>query len=109
MAKFAHSLEQFEPIAGQPSDSDLTRIREVIAPLLLQIPYDKTGVLHNPIGLFRPEAAYIMRYGLVFPKPARVGAYDPSIDDNATAVVCARTEASRKAKRTNRSTYETAG
>ena len=39
VAKFAHYLDQFEPIAGQPSDSDLIRIREVVAPLLLQIPY----------------------------------------------------------------------
>ena len=77
VAKFAHSLDQFEPISGQPSDSKLTRIREVFAPLLLQILYDKTGAVHNFIGLIRPEAAYIALCGAAFPKPARVGPYNP--------------------------------
>ena len=57
VAKFAHSLGQFEPIAGQPYDSDLTRIREVVTPLFLHIPYDKTGAVHNLIGLIWPEDA----------------------------------------------------
>ena len=106
VAKFAHSLEKFEPISGQPSDSDLTKIRDVVVPLLLQIPYEETGAVHNLNGLIRPEAAYITRYGAAFPKPARIGAYDPSIDDDATDVVRARTEAAHKAKRADRVTYE---
>ena len=65
VAKLSHSLEQFDQISGKPSDYDLTRIREVVAPLLLQITYDKTGAVHNLIGLIRPEAAYITRYGAV--------------------------------------------
>ena len=108
VAKFAHSLEQIDPIAGQPSDSDLTRIREVVAPLPLQILYDKKGAVHNLIGLIWLEAAYITRYSAAFPETAMVGAYDPSIDENATAVVRARTEAAHKAKRADRATYETA-
>ena len=40
VAKFAHSLNNFEPINGQPSDSDLAILREAVAPLLPQIPYD---------------------------------------------------------------------
>ena len=52
--KFAHSLDQFEPIAGQPYKSDLTRIREVVAPLLPQLSYDETGAVHNLVGLIRP-------------------------------------------------------
>ena len=74
VAKFAHSLDQFEPDAGQPSDSDLTRIWEVVTTLLLQIPYDKTVAVHNLIRFIRPEAAYIRRYSAAFPKPARLGA-----------------------------------
>ena len=108
MAKFAHSLDNFEPINGQPSDSDLTIIREDVAPFLLQIPYDETGVVHNLIGLIRPEAAYVARYGEAFPDPKRVWAYDKNIDDNATAVVRAHSEAAHKAKRTDRAPYETA-
>ena len=37
-----------------------------------------------------------------------MGAYDATIDDDAPAVFCARTEAAHKEKRTNRGTYETA-
>ena len=67
VAKFSHSLDNFDPIVGQPSDSDLTRLREAVSPLLPQIPYDKTGAVHNLIGLIRPEAAYVARYGAAFP------------------------------------------
>ena len=106
--KFAHSLDKFEPIDGQPSDSDLTRLLEAVAPLLLQIPYDKMGAVHNLIGLIWTEAAYVYRYDEAFPEPTRVGAYDNTIDDDATAVVRAPTEAAHKAKRADRATYETA-
>ena len=105
--KFANSLKQFNPIAGKPSNTDLTLIREVVAPLLLQIPYDKTGAMHNLISLIRPEAAYSTRYGAAFLGPTRVGAYDATIDDDVTAVIRARTEAAHKAKRAYRATYET--
>ena len=108
VAKSAHSLDNFEPIDRKPSKSNPTRIREAVAPLLLHILYEKTGAIHNLIGLIRPEAAYVARYGAAFPEPTRFGAYDPSIDDDATAVVRGRTEVAHKAKRTNRMTYETA-
>ena len=60
---FAHSLKNFEPIIGNLSNSDLTRLREAVATLLLHIPYDERGAFHNLIGLIRPEAAYVARYG----------------------------------------------
>ena len=64
--------------------------------------------MHNLVGLIWLEASYITRYGAAFPKPARVGDYDPFVNNNTTAVVRARTEAAHKAKRTNRATYKTA-
>ena len=108
VVKFAHSLDQFKPIAGQPSDSDLKRIREVVTPLLLQIPYDKMGAVHNLISIIRPEAEYIARYGAAFPEPAIIEAYDPSINYDSMAIVRVHTEAAHKAKHTVRTTYETA-
>ena len=104
LAKFAHSLDNFKPIVGQTSDSDLTILLEAVAPLLLQIPYDETGEFHNLICLIRLEAAYVARYGEAFPEPARVGAYDKTIDDNSTAVVRARTKAAHKANLRNGAT-----
>ena len=99
VSKFLVALDNFEPITDQPSDSDLTRLRESIALILLQIPYDETGSVHNLIGIVRAKPAYLKRYGKAFPEPTRVGAYDPKIDDDATAVVRARLGASHKARR----------
>ena len=106
--KFAHYLNNFEPINGQPSGTDHTRLQKAVSPLLLQIPYDETGAVHNLIGLIRTEAAYVVCYGETFPDPTRVGAYDTNIDDDDTASVCARSEVAHKAKRADRATYETA-
>ena len=108
VAKFSAALDNFEPITDQPSESDLTRPREAIAPLLLQIPYDKTGGTHNLIRIIRAKPAYLKRYGKAFPEPTRVGDYDLEIDDDATAVVRARLEAAHKSRRAYRATYDTA-
>ena len=108
LAKFAYSLDHFEPIDGQLSNSDLTRILEAVAPLLLRILYEKLGAIHNLIGLIRTEAAYVAHYGAEFPETARVGAYDPSINNDDTSIVRAHTEAAHKAKRTDCVTYDTA-
>ena len=89
VAKFAHALDNFEPITEQTSDTDLTRLWEAVAPLLLQILYDKTGGRHNLIGPIWPKLAYVACYGEAFPEPKRVGAYNPDIDDDATAVIAA--------------------
>ena len=106
--KFDHSLYNFETINGQPSDSDLTRLREAVNPLLLQIPYDETGAVHNLIGIIRPEAAYVARYSKALPKPKIFGPYDKNTDNDATAVFHARSEAAHKAKRVDHATYKTA-
>ena len=108
VAKFAHYLDNFKPIDGQPSDTDLNILQEAVAPLLLQIPYDKMGAVHDLIGLIRPEAVYVARYGEAFPKPTRIGAYGATIDDDATAVARACSEAAHTAKRADRATFETA-
>ena len=60
------------------------------------------------IGLIRSKLAYVARYGEAFPEPKRDGAYNLDIDDDATAVIRARREASHKARRAYRATFETA-
>ena len=107
VSKFANLLKKFEPINRQPSDTYLMRIRGVVAPLPLQILHNKTGAMHNLIGLIRPEAVYTTRYGTTFLEPTRVGAYDATISDGTPAVVCERTESAHKAKRAERATYKT--
>ena len=108
VSKFLVALDNFEPITNQPSDSDLTRLREAIAPLLLQIPYDETGGTHTLIRIIRAKPVYLKRYGEAFPEPTRVGAYDLEIDNNAMAMVRARLEAAHKSRRADRATYDTA-
>ena len=68
IAKFSAALDNFKPITNQPSDSELTRLREAIAPLLLHIPYDQTGRTHNLIGIIQAKPAYLKRYGKAFPQ-----------------------------------------
>ena len=63
VAKFATAVNNFDLITGQPSDTDLTRLQEAVAPLLLHIPYDKTGGKHNLVGLIWSKLAYVARYG----------------------------------------------
>jgi len=88
---FATAATAFQPITGQPSDDDLTELRDVLYPLLLDIPYDEDGT-HNLIGLIEPTTSYTATWGAQFPPPQRPPAY-PIIDDAATAVVRARREA----------------
>ena len=107
VAKFLAALDNFESIINQPLDYELTRLREAIAPLLLQIPYDKTGGTHNLIGIIREKPAYLKRYGEAFPEATRVGAYDLEIDYVATTVIRARLEAANKARRVDRATFDT--
>ena len=107
VAKFATAINHFDPITEQPSDTDLTRLREAVTPLLLKIPYDETGGTHNLIGIIWSKLAYIARYVEAFPEPKRVGAYNLEIDNNATTVVRARQEAAHKARRADRPTFKT--
>ena len=92
VAEFAHALDNFNPITGKLSNTDLTRLREAVAPLLLNIMYGKTGGKHNLIGIIWTKLAYIARYGEAFPEPKRVGSYNLNIDDDDTAVIRARLE-----------------
>ena len=73
LVKFTHTLDKFEPITRQPSDNNLTGLQEAVAPLLLQIPYDETGAVHNLIGLIWLEAAYVARYDEACPEPCGLG------------------------------------
>ena len=108
VSKFLAALDNFEPITDQRSDSDHTRLREPIATLLLQTPYDETGGTHKLIGIVWTKPSYLKRYCEAFPEPTRVGAYDLEIDDDTTAVVRARLEAAHKAQRADRATFDTA-
>ena len=88
---FTMAATMFQPIAGQPSDDDITVLRNVLYPLLLDIPYDEDGT-HNLIGLIKPTTSYMATWGTPFPPPPCPPAY-PIIDNVATAVIRAHREA----------------
>jgi hypothetical protein len=81
----------FQLIAGQPSNDDLTALRNILYPLLLDIPYDEDG-MHNLIGLIESPTLYTATWGAQFPPPPCPPAY-PINNDAATVVVRACQEA----------------
>ena len=48
---FAELASTYEPIIGQPSDSDIVKITEVLSEALYQIPYNDEKGIHNLVGL----------------------------------------------------------
>ena len=90
-ALFATATAAFPNIRGQPTDDDLTALRDVLYPLLLDIPYDMNGP-DNLIGIIEPVALYTATWGQAFVPPPRPPAYPVTADD-ASAVVRARSEA----------------
>ena len=89
---FGAQLEVFEPIVGQPTDRDITRLREVLTSLLYPIPYNGDAQLHSLLGIIMSDAAYIARYTTTFPVLDRVSHYDSTIADNGARGARAKAE-----------------
>lgn len=102
---FAEAADQFEAIIGQPTDSDLHALREILYPILLDIPYDCENGTHNLVGLITKDAAYQPKYGSSFVRPPALGTYDNSIANDANNVTRAKAEAKHRAKLADRTTY----
>ena len=60
-AAFAALLDTFEPISGQPTDEDLTRLRRVALSALVPIPYDREKGKHSLMGLLLNDDEYNAR------------------------------------------------
>jgi hypothetical protein len=103
---FAMASASFQPIVCQPTDDNLTAIRDLLYPLLLDIPYDEAGT-HNLIGLIEPTTTYTMTWGDPFPIPPQPPTY-PAVPDDATAVVRTRREAKHAILVRDFATYEAA-
>ena len=52
----------YEPILGQPSDSDIVKITEVLSEALYQIPFDDEKGIHNLVGLIQEKESYLVDY-----------------------------------------------
>ena len=98
----------FEPIIGQPSDSDIVKMRENISEVLYQIPYDDENDVHNLVGLIQDKESYAVEYKAPFPTPNKLGIYDPTIVETTKDAVWAQKEAIHKAKRQDYAFFEAA-
>ena len=96
---FAEMASTFEPISGQPSDSDLVKITEVLSEALYQIPYDNETGIHNLVGLIQDKVSYLADYKEAFPAQKKPVIYDPTITDSRKDAIRAQKEAIHKAKR----------
>ena len=89
---FAEALEKFEPISGQPTDSYLAEIREVISQILLVILYDKENRIHNLVSLIQYTMTYTTDYTATLTCPRNPSIYDEPIRDDEKAPVRAKKE-----------------
>ena len=106
ITQFAERTVTFDPISGQPTDSDIVCLVEAIAQILLIVPYDEANGDHSLIGLIYSQAAYTAEYTSAFPRPNKPGIYDTSIADDAPAGLRAMKEVMHKAVRRDYSLFE---
>ena len=55
---FSEAFKKFETISGQPTDSHLKELHEVITQILLVIPYDEDKTIHNLVRLIQYPTTY---------------------------------------------------
>ena len=87
---FAKALKKFESVLGQPTDSHLAELREVLSQVILVVLYDDGNGVHNLVGIIEDPTTYTMDYTTSFPQPRKPTIYDMSINYNEKAPVRAR-------------------
>ena len=90
---FSEVLEKFETILGQPTDSYLVELYEVLSKILLVILYDKESKIHNFFGIINEPKTSTTDYTVVLSWPHKPTIYDMLINDDEKAPVRARKEA----------------
>ena len=63
---FVTAIETYAPVEGQPSDPDLSTLRETLNVFFLPIEYDGEKGIHNLAGLVMNKDAYKTCYGANF-------------------------------------------
>ena len=96
---FATAIETYAPVEGQPSDLDLSTLRETLTVLLLNITYDGEKGTHKLVGLIMYYDAYKTRYGANFLTPSRPAIYDVDIPINMSNAMRVQREASHTANK----------
>ena len=60
---FKSALDNFEVIAGQPSDADVVRIGAALCQVVYPIPYDTEKGIHNLTGAILGDDGYNQEIG----------------------------------------------
>ena len=109
-ASFVALLDNFEPITGQPTDEDLTRLNLACLSAIVPIPFDRELGQHNLMGLLLSDADYTQRNskGVVFPTYNRPPIYDTTIAKDASFGDRAQKEAIHKARIEDWKTFDCA-
>ena len=75
-ASFEAARETFERIKDQqPSDLYITRILEVLVPIIYTLRYDMENGTHGLVGLLLAEAPYFKKCKAAFPWPTKSQGY----------------------------------
>ena len=96
---FAEMDSTYEPILGQPSDSDIVKITEALSEAMYQIPFDDQKGIHNLVDLIQDKISYTAAYKEAFPTQKKPGIYDTTITDSTNDSIRSQKEAIHKAKR----------
>ena len=107
-ALFSDAQAVFEPISGQPSDADLTRLRATIVSILYPILYDEEFGVHNLVGFILTTAKYKYKYGVTFLTPKRPAIYDTTITKDTVPFERVKKEITWKVKFADYGVYDKA-
>ena len=97
VTQFAEATLSFDNIIGQPTDSDIFRLFETMAHILLTVPYNEAHAKDSLVDLIYSEAEYMAEYTDAFISPTKPGIYDTTIPDAASNGLRAMKEAVHKA------------
>ncbi len=106
---FREACKAFLHFKGKPTDDNLTAIREMLLPILIEIPYDQLGGVNSITAILMDPLRYTANHGgASFKRPARLPLYDMNIADNATTVVCIRAESAHCTRLDDYNSYKAA-
>ena len=105
---FAEAAEDFPACVGRPDIAYVQDLREKIANVLVEIPFDLRNGDDNLIALVISDDDYQSTFNRSFVVSPKVGDYDKSIADGTVGVAKSRAEATHEAKKTDRATFDTA-
>jgi hypothetical protein len=106
---FREACKAFPPFEGKPTDNNLMAIREMLLPILMEIPYDQLGGVHSLTAILMDPMRYAANHGgTAFKRLACLLLYNKNITDNATTVIRIHAKSAHCAYLDDYASYEAA-